>query len=285
MAEKDAAEKLLEAYNDVFADIVNVLLFGGREVLKPGELTDMASRSVYRADGELHEMERDVAKRWKKENIRIACIGLENQTESDPDMPLRVLAYDGAEYRTEMKTKDRYPVITLVLYFGYKRHWSGPKRLLECFDVPEEFREYVNDYKLNLFEIAYLKPEQVKLFRSDFRIVADYFTQMRANRGYEPEPVEFQHVQETLQLLHALTKDGRYEAAYNDFKMREAPKNMCEVLDRIENQGIAKGKVEGETSILTLMQKLFAAGRVADAEKASNDKAYCAKLLAEFGLA
>ena len=27
MAEKDIAEKTLEAYNDVFADIINVLLF------------------------------------------------------------------------------------------------------------------------------------------------------------------------------------------------------------------------------------------------------------------
>ncbi len=67
---------------------------------------------------------------------------------------------------------------------------------------------------------------------------------------------------------------------------------MCEVLDRIENRGIAKGKAagivlgkaEGENVILTLMQKLFAAGRIEDAEKASNDKSYCAKLLAEFGL-
>ena len=30
MAEKDAAEKTLESYNDVFADIVNVLLFKGK---------------------------------------------------------------------------------------------------------------------------------------------------------------------------------------------------------------------------------------------------------------
>ena len=29
MGEKDIAEKTLEAYNDVFADIVNVLLFDG----------------------------------------------------------------------------------------------------------------------------------------------------------------------------------------------------------------------------------------------------------------
>ncbi len=30
MGQKDIAEKTLEAYNDVFADIVNVLLFNGK---------------------------------------------------------------------------------------------------------------------------------------------------------------------------------------------------------------------------------------------------------------
>ena len=88
MAEKDASEKILESYNDVFSDIVNVL-----------QLEDQAPRTYYKADGRLHEIERDVAKRWKNGNIRVACIGFENQTASDPDMPLRVIGYDGAEYR------------------------------------------------------------------------------------------------------------------------------------------------------------------------------------------
>lgn len=52
MAGKDATEKILEAYNDVFSDIVNVLLFQGEEVLKADELEDQAPRSCYkRNDG------------------------------------------------------------------------------------------------------------------------------------------------------------------------------------------------------------------------------------------
>ncbi|MDO5392952.1 MAG: transposase, partial [Eubacteriales bacterium] len=31
MAEKDVTEKILESYNDVFSDIVNVLLFQGKQ--------------------------------------------------------------------------------------------------------------------------------------------------------------------------------------------------------------------------------------------------------------
>ncbi len=136
MAEKDISEKILESYNDVFADIVNVLLFDGEQVIHPDELEDQAPRSAYKADGKIREIERDVAKRWTKNNIRFACIGLENQSEPDPDMPLRVIGYDGAEYRAQLINENRvspsYPVVTLVLYFGHKRHWNKPLTLHEC---------------------------------------------------------------------------------------------------------------------------------------------------------
>ena len=45
---------------------------------------------------------------------------------------------------------------------------------------------YVNDYHMNLFEIAWLTDEQVEMFRSDFKIVADYYVQMRKNKDYVP---------------------------------------------------------------------------------------------------
>ena len=214
MAEKDTTEKILEAYNDVFSDIVNVLLFHGEEVLKPEELEEQAPRSYYKADGKVHEIERDVAKRWKKEQIRLACIGVENQTGVDPDMPLRVIGYDGAEYRAQLLEKEtgaRYPVVTLVLYFGYKKHWNQPISLLERVNIPEKFRPFVNDYKINLFEIAYLTQEQVELFQSDFRIVVDYFVQKREKDDYTPSAQTMKHVQETLQLLSVMTGDHRFE--------------------------------------------------------------------------
>ena len=168
MAQKDTSEKILESYNDVFSDIVNVLLFNGRQVLAADELEDEAPRSYYKADGRLHEIERDVAKRWKNGNIRVACIGFENQTASDPDMPLRVMGYDGAEYRAQLlsdnDTENRYPVVTLVLYFGHDKPWNGPLSLKERLNIPREFEPYINDYKINLFQIAYLTHEQVELF-------------------------------------------------------------------------------------------------------------------------
>lgn len=283
LAEKDITEKILEAYNDVFADIVNVLLFDGAQILKPEELIDQAPRAAYKADGKVREMERDVAKRWSKQNIRIACVGLENQTKADPDMPLRVIGYDGAEYRSELNGADRYPVVTLVLYFGSDKHWDQPRNLLGCFEVPEAFKPYVRDYEINLFEIAYLPEEKVKLFQSDFGIVADYFVQKQRNGDYKPEPRQMQHVQEVLQLLSVMTGDHRFEETFS-VDTQGGVKTMCDVLDRVELKGKAEGKAEGESMIVTLMQKLFAAGRMEDAQRASIDNAYRKKLLIEFGL-
>ena len=279
LAQKDITEKILEAYNDVFADIVNVLLFDGAQILKPEELIDQAPRAAYKADGKVREMERDVAKRWSKQNIRIACVGLENQTKADPDMPLRVIGYDGAEYRSELNGVDRYPVVTLVLYFGFDKHWDQPRNLLGCFEVPEAFKPYVRDYEINLFEIAYLPEEKVKLFQSDFGIVADYFVQKQRNGDYIPAARQMQHVQEVLQLLSVMTGDHRFEETFSE-DTQGGVKTMCDVLDRVE----LKGKAEGESMIVTLMQKLFAAGRMEDAQRASIDNAYRKKLLIEFGL-
>ena len=113
--EKDISEKALESYTDVFADIVNGLLFGGREVIRETELEDAHPGSQLKLDGALHEQERDVAKFWKHDEIRIALCGMENQTEPDRDMALRILGYDGASYKEQVN-----------LHVGAVPRLSGP---------------------------------------------------------------------------------------------------------------------------------------------------------------
>lgn len=258
MADKDMAEKTLEEYDDVFADIVNVLLFQGECRVMESELEQAVERSVYKAGGKLREQERDTAKYWKKLNIHLALFGLENQTEPDRDEPLRVIGYDGAAYRGQLfYTTDengvrrrngnpRYPVVTLVLYFGLKR-WNAPTTLYGCFGdaLDESIRPYVKDYGINLFEIAYLTEEQAAMFRSDFRIVADYFIQLRKTGRYEPAKEPFLHVTEILQLMSALTGDGRFEEAAAETMKGERVKNMCEVMDRVESRGRKEGRIQG----------------------------------------
>ena len=77
MGEKDITEKILEAYNDVFADIVNGFLFQGKQVVQEAALSDAQPFSMYKEEGQLREQERDVAKYWQQPggsgvNVRIA---------------------------------------------------------------------------------------------------------------------------------------------------------------------------------------------------------------------
>ena len=102
MGEKDIAEKTLVAFNDVFSDIVNVLLFNGKKVINENELKDATVQSVYKEDKKLREQIRDTAKYWENNNIHIALMGIENQTEQEDDLPLRIIGYDGASYRNQL---------------------------------------------------------------------------------------------------------------------------------------------------------------------------------------
>ena len=249
MGQKDLSEKILVAYNDVFADIVNVLLFNGEKQIQPEELEDRGTKVFYKENGVLHEMERDVVKRWRKEEVRFACIGIENQTAVDPDMTLRVIGYDGAAYRAQLsdekQSRERYPVITIVLYFGYDKKWDKPLHLLEKLTVPDGLDPYVSDYKVNLFQVAWLSDEQVAMFRSDFKIVADYFVQKRKNNSYIPTKEEIKHVEAVLQLLSIMEHDDRFaETMYRENGRKV--KNMCDVLDAAEQRGEIRGEKRGE---------------------------------------
>ena len=248
MKDKDITQKVLENYNDVFADILNVLLFNGRDVVEESTLTDALPMSMLKIDGRVRSQERDIAKYWRKSKINVALFGLENQTTPNKLMPLRVLGYDGAEYvkqsRKENIDKAKYPVITLVLYLGYEKEWKYPKTLFEVLDIDEDIKPYVNDFKINLFEIAYLDKEKINLFKSDFRILADYLYQMRINRDYIADETTIEHVEELLTLMSVMTGDNRFEETINDLKGKEKI-NMCEVLDRVEARGIEKGIEQG----------------------------------------
>ena len=136
MQEKDITQKMLEHYNDVFADIVNVLLFNGERIVKENSLIDTPTVSSLKIDGHTHHQNRDVSKYWQHNKINIAMLGFENQTSPNKLMPFRVISYDGAEYGRQANKKhadeDNYPVITLVLYFGYSQRWNYPKKYLRA---------------------------------------------------------------------------------------------------------------------------------------------------------
>lgn len=264
MGEKDITEKILEDHNDVFADIINGLLFDGVQEIKPEALENTTVHAQYKAeDDKVHELERDIAKYWKEEKVELAICGIENQSKVEKHMPFRIIGYDGATYRSQLQQerKKMLPVVTIVLYFGTDRHWNSRKKIKELMEIPRCLDMYVNDYQMHVFEVAWLTEEQISRFHSDFKVVANFFVQKRKNRDYIPDdPTEIRHVDEVLKLLKVMTGDRRYEEI---FRKKKGVRSMCDVAERLEKMGIAKGieigrsegKMEGEIKGKMLVYK------------------------------
>ena len=162
----DESEKVLADYNEVFADIINGFLFGGRQVILPENLENSGNRSQYKAKGKLHQQERDVSKYYRNKEVRV----------------------------------------------------------------------------------AFLTPEQVKMFRSDFRLVADFFVQKRMKGEYIPPDIPIQHVDEFLKLLEVLVGEKRYEEILKEMQTngyyKDGETTMCEIYDQIYNKGVAAERVK-----------------------------------------
>lgn len=123
-----------------------------KEELKAG-----ATASLYKNGGSYRMQDRDVIKSWhNKSGPGICSLGAENQAEIDRTMPVRVMSHDAAEYKRQLKHGEELcPVATIVLNFNKKR-WEKPRRLLELLDVPREIGEVVQDYRITVYDIAFL---------------------------------------------------------------------------------------------------------------------------------
>lgn len=267
----DKVEKLLEDYGDVFADIFNVLIYQGEDVVQPNGLVDGPTASVYKAaEGNLGQKDRDVVKMDVRNNVTYVLYGLENQTAINYVMPVRSMGYDYASYEKcirEMKAQNQaeehepqfaqeiwpeqkiYPAVTLVLYFG-TTPWTGPTTLHEMMHLPEKLKPYVPDYKINLVQVAFLEEEMIAKFQSDFRIVAEFF---RAKRLGNEKKIMYNnnktwdHIGELMEFFHTFTSDKRYRD-FKQFMIDESQKGevkMCSLLDAFEKEGMEKGMEKG----------------------------------------
>ena len=130
MGQKDITEKQLEDYNDVFADIYNVLVFED-DVIDEKRLRDGTTESRYKDDSGMNrDQRRDVMKTYlDRYRMEIAFVGIDNQMQVDKYIPVRILGYDYGKYRRQVDEKKfpLVPVITLVLNFSNIR-WNNYKR-------------------------------------------------------------------------------------------------------------------------------------------------------------
>ena len=282
LGEKDVLEKKLLKFNDVFADFVNGIMFDGKDVVKEDELVDLSGWSHYKGDDSKHRFQdRDVVKLWKKENVVISLIGIENQDVPDEDMVFRVISYDGASYRTQLVEKERrkrkketeninrkvdiFPVITFVIYYG-EEEWKHETTLHKRLNLGSELKHYVSDYSINLIDLKKLSEDDINKFKKDFKLIADY---MVKGSKHKADRIDLNHPEEVSELILRLTGE---ELPF-EVECEEGGKNMEKFFEpmferaeargeaRGRAEGRAEGKTEGESCLAKLISLLMSEGK------------------------
>lgn len=253
MAEKDKIEKILEDYNDVFADIFNVLVFKNKAI-DEHFLQESTTESFYKsAEGNYRNQFRDIGKYYigldkKQVPFSIAELGIENQSGFDKFMAFRIMGYDYGSYRKQLDKKPStvYPSISIVLNFsndmypdrmGLKEYMDTPAVISSLSDYSE-----CGDYKVRCYNIAYLEDEVIESFTSDFKSVAYFFKGKRLyGDEFIPNRDEIKHVEAFLDLLSVFTNDNEYNEIVDGLinKQKEGQViTMCEIKEAWKMSGI-----------------------------------------------
>ena len=255
MAEKDMAEKKLEDYPEVFTDIVNTLLFSDSSIrLDENKIVDGPTESIYKAEEQDKEQRRDTFKYYDIGNkgilFCVAAYGIENQSTIDNVMPVRIMNYDASAYKsqvfglkssskqTNQKRKRIYPVITIVLNFSEKE-WKTSRSLYDMMALPSDLAKYVQDYKINVFDVAFLEDDVIEKFTSDFKAVARFFKDKRL-RLEANDTIEIKHPAENADLFSVFTGDEGYrDAVPNVIKKKEKGEviTVCTYTETIRDSG------------------------------------------------
>lgn len=266
MGQKDLREKLLEDYEDVFSDIFNCLVFEDN-VIKQQYLKMSSTESVYKAeDGVYREQLRDILKEYTDSCLlEIGSLGIENQSTLDDYISVRVMGYDYAKYRSQID-RNKYPllpIITIILNFS-DNPWNTSKSLHNIMTILNEFKSHVQNYEVNVFDIAFLEDEVIERFTSDFKLVAKFFKNKRLGKQNLFEDDKINHVQEFMDFLAVFTNDQRYKDIKTELLKIEKegrPVRMCNVAQALEEKGIEKGIEEGKyitlnASVTALMETM-----------------------------
>ncbi len=175
---------------EVFAELFNGYVFGGKQVIQPEDLhetdgrlrfllTDMESKGK-KSTYEVIKRERDIVREVivGGRTARLAVFGVEHQSEIDYSMVLRTLTYDTLEYLKQAKAIERehrrkrdvkgreflsgfkkedelLPTITIVFYTG-KERWDAARDLKGLFGASpylEEMLPFMVAAPLNLISV------------------------------------------------------------------------------------------------------------------------------------
>lgn len=261
--------------NERFADLFNAVLFGGKQVISPGELEDVDTEESSILENkdyaESLQASRDAIKIRKKSNeygVEYVLLGNESQKNIHYAMPMRIMGYDYStykkqydsnaqkytkrdgleedEYLSKMKRTDKFvPVITIVIYYGDKP-WDGATTLHEMLNIPKEMKNWVNDYKIPLVEA---RKNNLVLYNANnrdlFNLLEIILDKSMSKNEAKKKAIQYSEEHKTDKAV-VMTIAGATNSRidYNAFEKGEV--SMCTLFDEIAKESEAIGEARGE---------------------------------------
>ena len=259
--------------NNRFADQVNGALFHGRQVVKPDELESADMQAVYlgKEAGRRKNYKTvvDKTRMWRGRLIHILAI--ENQTYVDYHMVLRNMLTECLSYQKQWKQKraahkkeadlkigtDEYmsgmaknerfiPVITLVVYCGTEHPWDGARCLHELLEIDDEVREFVTNYRLNLYDChAHDTFDEFHTgLRQLFEVVRYGKDKAKLKEVMETNKETYSNLDsDTRELLEVVAK-VKIKEEKQDMEKEEKKYDLCKAFVDMKLEGIEEGRKE-----------------------------------------
>jgi len=279
MTEKDITLKHVISDQEKFADLINVAVYEGQDVIQPEQVERLAGESSIIFEDKNGKQSaikrhRDVIERVAR-GTHFVIFACENQSHIHYAMPVRNMVYDALAYEMQVRTtgknhkirKDKlregflsgfrkedklYPVVTIVLYFG-RKDWDGATDLYSMLDIDEKelkvLKKYMPNYHVNLIHVR--KIENLEKYKSGLKElfgILRYESDADALAGFLRENQErCSHLEEDvyMALTALLGEQKRLKLLKSKIKNEEGY-DMCKAFDQMEQRGIIIGEQRGE---------------------------------------
>ena len=278
-------DKILRGFFKVkahFADIINAMLFEGKDVIHANELllcdSDETIYFVYENRINVMERRRDILMHATVNGIPV-YIGLEIQSTINYSMPYRLLLYDTMTYHLQYKLIDKdhrehfrpTGVMSTVLYSG-DRTWHQPHSLLDRILVPEPLKGLMNTWKGNIRDI---KEINVELLRNEKvkSLVSAVQTIYRWNK--DTSTIKELVLSKEVAIVVAVMTNSE-ELVIRIEKEEREEVDMCQVLEEFklesEMRGLKQGKIQTIVNQLKSKFGFVSKELIMKIEESSDDK-------------
>lgn len=273
MGKNDVALGAYFSDPQIFADLFNAWMYGGKQVIDPGSLMTEDSVQPRPEYARPYKHVRDVVKMYRKDGVQLVLFGIENQEKIDYSAPVRIMQFDGADYqnqvrRTEEENRKRLglktglpaffredrivPVITLILYFG-EEEWDRPVRLHDMLAFPKgdtRIKMLVPDYPIHVISVRRNGSAgmDISLLHTELRQVFGFLQLQEDKEGLkryveENRPVFSRLSSNAALFLAASAHETRLLKGLN---RKEEHYDMCRALDEWYADGVSEGEKIGE---------------------------------------